>query len=191
MRKLVLTLGALALLPATLTAQTESVEYNGATLARQIDVGGHQLMLNGYALRKKFIIKVYVAGLYLATKDSIPDQVLAADEARRMHFFFIYGVHKNQLCDAWNEGLEKNVPDASAELKARFETLCGYMTDMKKTDLMFLTYVPGQGTTVEIRGEVKGTIPGKDFADAVLATWIGPKPGPGDGFKQDVLGRKN
>ena len=31
-------------------------------------------------------------------------------------------------------------------------------------------------------------LPGKAFADAMLRTWIGAKPGPGTGFKRSVLG---
>ena len=45
-----------------------------------------------------------------------------------------------------------------------------------------------QGTRVEVNGKVKGTIPAKPTADAILATWIGPNPGPGEDFKQAVLG---
>ena len=29
---------------------------------------------------------------------------------------------------------------------------------------------------------------GKTFADALFACWIGPEPGPGEGFKEDLLG---
>ena len=55
---------------------------------------------------------------------------------------------------------------------------------------LVLTYVPGTGTTVEVNGKVKGTLPGgKATADAVLATWLGPKPGPGQDFKKAVLGK--
>ena len=32
------------------------------------------------------------------------------------------------------------------------------------------------------------TLPGADVADAILATWIGPKPGRGDDFKKALLG---
>jgi hypothetical protein len=38
---------------------------------------------------------------------------------------------------------------------------------------------------------VKGTIAGKDFADALFKAWIGPKPGPGEGFKNDLMGVKD
>jgi hypothetical protein len=53
---------------------------------------------------------------------------------------------------------------------------------------MTLTYVPGTGTTIDIAGVSKGTIAGKEFADALLRCWIGPKPGPGEGFKKNLLG---
>ena len=39
-----------------------------------------------------------------------------------------------------------------------------------------------------LNGKTKGTLPGKAFADAVLATWIGPEPGPGEDFKKAMLG---
>ena len=51
-----------------------------------------------------------------------------------------------------------------------------------------LTYVPGEGTTVEVNGKAKGTLPGKPTADAILATWIGPNPAPGDDFKKRSSG---
>jgi hypothetical protein len=48
--------------------------------------------------------------------------------------------------------------------------------------------VPGEGTTVEVGGKTKGSLPGKATADAILATWIGPDPAPGADFKKAVLG---
>ena len=53
---------------------------------------------------------------------------------------------------------------------------------------MTFTYLPGQGTAVEVNGKAKGTPPGKPTADAILATWIGPKPDPGEDFKKALLG---
>jgi hypothetical protein len=40
-----------------------------------------------------------------------------------------------------------------------------------------------------VNGKLKGTLLGKATADAILSTWIGPKPGPGDDFKKAVLGK--
>jgi hypothetical protein len=43
------------------------------------------------------------------------------------------------------------------------------------------------GTEVELNGASKGTVEGKEFADALLACWLGPKP-PSEDFKAGLLG---
>ncbi|MGH9418522.1 MAG: chalcone isomerase family protein [Thermoanaerobaculia bacterium] len=159
------------------------------SLEDKVTVNGQTLVLNGLGLRKKFFIKVYVGGLYLGTKSSNPAAILAADSPRRMVMSFLYSVSKDQMCDAWQEGLDANTPNASAEVKAGFKTLCSWMEPIPKTNKLVLTYVPGTGTTVEVNGKSKGTLPGKATADAIVSTWIGPKPAVGDDFKNAVLGK--
>jgi Chalcone isomerase-like len=150
---------------------------------------GQPLVLNGLGLRKKFFIKVYVGGLYLQAKQSDTGKILASDTPRRMVMSFLYSVSSDQMCDAWNEGLEANTPNASAEVKGGFKTLCSWMEPIPKTNRLVLTYIPGTGTTVEVNGKMKGTLPGKATADAIVSTWIGPKPAMGDDFKNAVLGK--
>ncbi|HWN45492.1 MAG TPA: chalcone isomerase family protein [Thermoanaerobaculia bacterium] len=160
----------------------------GVTLPDKADVDGKSLVLNGMGLRKKLFIKVYVAGLYLPQKEKAPAKVLGADVPRRMVLHFIYNVDKGQMCEAWEDGLTANTPNASAEVKKNFDTLCGWMDGVGEGQKLVMTYVPGTGTTVEVAGKVKGTLPGKPTADAILSTWIGKNPDPGEDFKKAVLG---
>ena len=44
-------------------------ELKGVKMEDTLDIEGKKLVLNGMALRKKFIFKVYVAGLYLPEKE--------------------------------------------------------------------------------------------------------------------------
>ena len=145
--------------------------------------------MNGAGIRKKFFIKVYVGALYLPAKQSDAAAILAADATRRMVMHFVYSVGKGKIAEAWEEGLEDNVKNASAEVKANFKTLASWMEDIKNGQEIVLTYVPGSGTMVAVNGHAKGTLSGKATADAILATWIGPKPAMGDDFKNAVLGK--
>ena len=98
-----LSLVALLLLLCAVAAQAQGT-LAGITLPNTIDVGGQSLVLNGMGLRKKFFIKVYVGGLYLSTKDTSAEKVLAADAPRQMVLVFLYGVSKTQMCEQWLEG---------------------------------------------------------------------------------------
>ncbi|MCP5050838.1 MAG: hypothetical protein GY940_26980 [bacterium] len=163
-------------------------KLKGVTMEDSIEVDGQKLVLNGMALRKKFIFKVYVAGLYLAAKEKSWKKILESDGPRRTEMHFLRDVGPKKINDAWLEGLEENTPKASPELKKKFATLCSWMEEAIDGKRLVFTYIPGKGTTVEVMGKNKGVIEGKDFADALFSCWIGPEPGPGEGFKEDLLG---
>ncbi len=185
MKRIILSLALIvaSTLPAS-AGKLVGVEMSDASTA-----GDQALVLNGMALRKKFFIKVYVAGLYLPAKESDGAKVLATDGARKTVMHFIFNVGKEKICEGWNEGLEANTPDASAALHKDFARLCSMMEDVKKGERLEFTYLPGTGTEVLVKGKSKGTIAGKEFADALFASWIGEHPGPGQDFKDDLLGK--
>lgn len=185
MRKVIL--AAALTLAAAATAGAATVA--GAKIEDSVSVNNQNLVLNGAGLRKKFVVKVYVGGLYLPAKQSNPASIIAADTPRRMVMHFLYDVDKGKIAEAWDEGLRDNTPNASPEVKTAFKTLSSWMEDMKEGQRLTMTYVPGIGTTVEVNGKNKGTLGGKAVADALLNTWVGPKPGPGGDFKKAVLGQ--
>ena len=121
-----------------------------------VEVGGQSLVLNGAALRKKSIVKVYVAGLYLPAKSQDANAILASDGPRELRMQFVRDVGKDKMCEAWDESLKNNTPDADAQLQGEFKELCGWMQDLKKGDVMSFTYVPATGTTVDDRGPEEG-----------------------------------
>ncbi len=179
---------ALALVLVLLAFPVLAGTLAGVSMNDTSSVGGANLALNGMALRTKLFVKVYVGGLYLPAKERDATKVLAGDNARQMVMHWIYAVDNTKICEGWQEGLAANTPNASAELKADFTKLCGMTNGAEKGDRLVFTYVPGQGTEIEVKGEKKGTFAGKAFADALLACWIGPKPGPGEDFKKALLG---
>jgi hypothetical protein len=180
------TLSALLIILA-IAVGAQAGELAGVTMPDTTQVGDQELALNGMGLRKKAIVKVYVAGLYLPTKQSDAGKILDADTPRQLVMDFKFGVSGEKMCGAWDDCLEGNVANASDQIKADFKRLCGYMDDMGKGDKMVFTYVPGQGTESSVKGQSKGTIEGKPFADALYSCWIGANP-PGEAFKKGLLG---
>ena len=166
-----------------------SAEKAGVIMLDTQMVGSEQLWLNGIALREKFVFDVYVAALYLPEKSNDAGAILANDTPRMMIMHFLRDVEAKSINEAWFEGLEANVENVTQELKAKFEQLAKMMVDIKENESMGFTYSPTTGTEIMIAGKSMGGIPGKDFADAILATWIGPKPGPGKKFKAALLGK--
>jgi hypothetical protein len=161
----------------------------GITLPDSTDVNGQQLVLNGMALRKKVVFKVYVAGLYLPAREQNGEKILAADQPRCTVMHFLRGVSANQVNEAWYDGLEANTPGYSAQLKQQFDALAALMEKLNDGDKLVFTYRPGIGTEVKVKGKVKGTLGDKAFADALFSCWIGKKPGPGEKFKAGLLGQ--
>ncbi len=183
MRRLLI-LAVLILFSPTLRAG----QLEGVTMPDSVQVGGKTLMLNGMGLRTKAFFNVYVAGLYLPSKMNDTASILGADTERQLMMKFMRTVTGGQICGAWKEGLEKNTPNASAELKGQFDTLCTYMEKARDGDVYTFTYIPGTGTQVTFNGTSKGAaLPGKDFADALFKCWIGDHP-PSAEFKAGLLG---
>jgi hypothetical protein len=186
MRKLVLSVVIFAVVLGGIRLDAGTLK--GVTMPDSIEVEGKALVLNGMALRKKVIFKVYVAGLYLPAKEKNAKKILATDGMRRTVMHFVRSVGAAKISGGWMDGLEANTPNYSKELKKRFGMLCSYMEDVEDGQKLVFTYIPGKGTEAMVKGKVKGIIPGKDFADALFACWIGPEPGPGESFKEDLLG---
>lgn len=185
LKTVLLTIAAFLLL----TLPALAAEKAGVTLPDTVKVAEDTLVLNGIALREKFVFDVYVAGLYLTEKSSDAAAILSKDAPRMMVMHFVRDVEAKKINDAWFDGLKANVKNVTPQLKDKFDELAKMMADIKDGQEMGFTYTPATGTDVMVAGKTMGGIPGKDFADAILATWIGPKPGPGKRFKQGILGQ--
>jgi hypothetical protein len=161
----------------------------GVELDDELSVGGKTLELNGMGLRKKFVVKVYVAGLYLEEPSGDVATIVASDQIKRvvMHFRTNKAT-KKKMDAAWQEGFEKNSPAEYPALAERVRSFIALFGDMKVDDVIELTLTPGAGTEVVLNGEVKGTIDGDDFGAALLRVWLGDHP-PSEDLKEGLLGQ--
>ncbi len=179
---------ALALALTIAVTPATGVEFKGVTFDDQLEIGDNTFVVNGMALRKKAFFKVYLAVLYLPEVTHDAEVILSGDMPWHLVMYFERDIDVAKINKAWMDGLERNTPDASDELRASFERMCEQMPDAVDGERYVLTYVPGVGTDITAIGEEIGRFEGASFASAILACFIGPDPAPGDGFKKDLLG---
>lgn len=172
-----------------LSGSAVATTVEGVKLPDQVNVGGQQLVLNGAGVREKFFFDIYVAALYLPEKNGDADAILAADRPWRMMMHFLYSkVAKKKLDAGWEEGISDNVsPEQLGQLKQRLEQFKSLFEEMHKGEEAILDYVPGKGVQVSVKGEMKGTVTGSDFAAALLSVWLGKEPVTGK-LKKALLG---
>jgi hypothetical protein len=183
MRRFLVALAVLLLsVPAT------AGQLAGVTLPDSVDVNGTTLVLNGMGLRKKAVFKVYVGALYVAAKGTDAQALISADTPRRMVMHFVRDVGKDKIVEGWREGFTNNSPANVQALQPKLDEFAALWSDMANGDEAVMTYVQGTGLKLEIRGKELGVIPGEQFADAVLACWIGPNP-PSEELKAGLLGK--
>ena len=161
----------------------------GVDVPETLSAEGKTLKLNGAGIRKKFIIKVYVGALYLENTATSAQEIVKSDQVKVVQMHFLRDVDKEKIIGAYKEGFEKNSGDKVAQLQAGLDKLKAGLADMKEGGVMTVTYAPGKGTTVAIKGGPSVSVPGKEFADALLRNWVGSEPADG-GLKEAMLAGK-
>lgn len=148
------------------------------TLPDSLTAGKDTLLLNGAGFRKKLFIKVYAAGLYLKEKSSDPEKIIDADAPMAIRMVFVYHeVSGKKLVNAWNEGFKNGSGDNIARIKSEIDTFNSFFSESAvENDVYDIIYIPEQGVSVYIKGQLKGTIKGLDFKKAVFSIWLGEKP---------------
>jgi hypothetical protein len=187
MRKIVVLLSVAMCVPVC-TSSLNAAGLAGVNLPDTSTVGDKSLVLNGMGLRSEFMVKVYVAGLYLPHKSNDASAIIKVDEPKQIVMQFLHDASKKQLSDAFDESFKDNDPDAERAMKSNVDGLLGALEDVKVGQQMVFTYLPGKGTTLAVNGKDKLTVAGAPFGQLVFSVWLGPKP-PTAGLKKGILGQ--
>lgn len=153
-----------------------AVELEGVRFAAQRQIGDASLDLTCVALlRYKYVIKAYVAALYLGG-GVVPSDVLG-DVPKRLEIHYFWNLDGGDIAKAGDEILARNVDaETLATLRPRLDQINALFENVKPGDRYALTYVPGVGTELSLNEQRKGVIPGADFAAAYFRIWLGEQP---------------
>ncbi len=189
-RRFILAVIAAAWLAGSPAAFAQTTEVAGIKYAPSLQLAGSNLQLNGAGIRYKFVFKVYTAGLYLTSKASTPEAVLAAPGPKRLHVVMLREIDGNELGRLFTRGMQDNAPK---EEFSKFIPGMLRMADVFSTrrklnvgDSFSVDYVPGTGTQVLINGKPAGeVIKEPEFFTALMRIWLGPNPA--DRLLKDTL----
>ncbi len=162
-------------------------EVAGVKMDATSTIEGKALRLNGMGLRKKLVFKVYVAGLYLESPSKDASAILSSDQARSIQLHVLRNLSGSELGDSITDAFWRNVKGDRTVFEPRLKKLSTMFPSVSDGDRISLTYLSGRGTLVNVKGQQKGVIEGKDFADALFAIWLGANPIQND-LKKALLG---
>jgi hypothetical protein len=153
-----------------------AADIGGVAVPDTVTVDGKALKLNGAGVRKKMIVKVYVAALYVETPSKDAAALISSSQIKSMRLHMLRNVEGAKVSGAIADGFALNSKAALPKLQPRLDQLAKMIPDMKDGEEIDMTWVPDKGTQVAVRGTSVGTIEGRDFADALFSVWLGPSP---------------
>jgi hypothetical protein len=174
----------------SLPALAVTIEDTGIPDSITLENGGHNLLLNGAGIRKKFFMDIYIGALYLPARTSDSHAILndSGPASVLMHFLY-HEVGKDKITDGWNDGLKANLdPAAMQAIAADLERFNALFRTVHEGERIRIDYIPGTGTEVRINDELRGTVAGSDFYRALLNVWLGDRP-VSKSLKKAMLGR--
>ena len=126
----VLLSASLALAPASL-----ALDIGHARLPEKVRLfpEGTELLLNGAGLRSRFLLQVYVIGLYLQERKRTDVEVLAHAGGKRVRIVMLRNVSAQQMTDSLLKVMQKNNGEAElAAVHAGVETFRGMLLALGK-----------------------------------------------------------
>lgn len=151
-------------------------------------VSNINMVLLGTALKRFLTFRVVTVSLYIA--DQFSSQDVLSDIPKRLEVNYHVNIPKDELDRATIKGIKQNYsPEQLADLMPQINQINSYYPDVKSGDQITITYIPGVGSEVQLNGQVKGVVPGQEFAKAFFSIWVGDSP-VDPAAKLKLLGKK-
>jgi hypothetical protein len=140
------------------------------------EIAGQKAPLRGNALFRYLGFRLYTAALYTAAPKTWTPQQILAGAPKRLVIRYARSIRKEQIIEAAEKNLRANPAVSWEKIETRVRQLNGQYQNVEKGDEYVLTYVPGRGTSLELNGKLKTTVPGEDFARAYFGIWLSERP---------------
>jgi hypothetical protein len=178
-------------LAAGLSLFSSNVAY--AELPKTLQAGDAKLTLNGSGARTKYLMEMYVAGLYLAKPSNEPAAIVVADAPMAIRLEITSGfVTEEKLAESLNEGFQNATNGKPEPIRKEIELFRKCLAGkIAKGDVLDLVYLPGQGVIVAKNGKQQGVVQGLAFKQALFGVWLCNNPADKDLKRAMLLAKGN
>ena len=153
-------------------------------------VEGKTVKLNGVALKTKFFIKVFAGGFYLENPTQDATEAIESEQVKHFHLHYLTSkATAKKLQNGFKEAIEDaNPPELVKKYRKEIDLYASWLDqDMSPGATSVTTYVPGKGLTLVFKGQEKGTIPDKTFAQMYFRYNLGEEAD--DDMREGYLGQ--
>jgi hypothetical protein len=167
-----------------------AVELAGIEMPGTLEFGKTRLVLNGAGVRTKYLLKLYVGGLYLREKGEKAEDIINADEIMAIRLHIISSlITSERMEESTLEGFEKATGGNTEPIKEKIEKLISvFKEEIKINDIYDLVYVPDKGIEVYKNGKIHSVTEGLPFKQALFGIWLCSEPVQ-KGLKEKMMGQ--
>jgi hypothetical protein len=150
----------------------------GVELPNQIIVADQKLQLEGAGTRVKLWMDMYAMGLYLTQDMTDAKKIISIDESMGIRLEIISGlITSEKMESATREGFKNATNGEMENIKQEIDDFISvFQNNIEKKDVFEFIYSPATGTMVYKNGELKQSIPGLSFKQALFGIWLCNKP---------------
>lgn len=169
-----------------------SLTVEGVPIPDKLTLDSTSLILNGTGVRNKFHLKVYVAALYLPSKNNNPEEIINRDEPQAvvLHITSILMTSGN-MSKYIIEGFSRSTGGNTAPIQKQIDLALTIFNSepVSKYDKFEMFYLPEEGGVKAYKnGKFLSFIPGGvEFKKAMFGIWLSNDPVDED-LKKGILG---
>jgi hypothetical protein len=182
---------SISLITALFALPAEAKQVAGIDVPDSFESDGVSLVLNGAGIRSKYLLDVYVGGLYLKKTSTDAAAILGADERMAIKMWIVTGLVTNErMQESIEEGFQKSTQKNTAPIREKIDALIDvFDEEINEEDVFDFVYLPGQGLKVHKNGAYRAMVEcGLPFKRALFGIWISDRPVQ-NSLKRGMLGR--
>jgi len=159
---------------AALSLSAQAKEVAGVDMPDQLKTKEQSLLLNGAGVRTKFFMDIYAAGLYLPQTSKEAQSIIEQEKPMALRLHVTSGLLSSEKMEsATREGFEKSTGGNTAPIQDTIDAFIENFKDaIAENDVFDFVYDPSEGVNVYKNGELKSTIQGTEFKQALFGIWL-------------------